>query len=299
MSQDEINKLAKLLTMNGNNRTNIKNILRYLHKLDELDELLPEIKDIIFNNLNELELKDIRIHHLNFDDVINLLKTHRNKALIRKFIYDDMDKIIFNNIEILNDYGVNGLDIGQFNMDNLVDFIINLLKIKESELAKKAIDIIHKYKLERERGRSFDYYLIEKIAFETNIKVLKEVIDTIGEDDIIENFRKILDIMMSGSQIKVFLENLAKLHKYDFLIKIIQVLIDEDFMGNKRLLPTILQKIKNAIRSKNDDLIIRYIDVIGKMNLINSIKSGNRQTNAIHLERFNKLIKEAEEFENK
>ena len=36
MSQDEINELAKLLTMKGRNRENIKNILRYLHKLDEV-----------------------------------------------------------------------------------------------------------------------------------------------------------------------------------------------------------------------------------------------------------------------
>jgi len=298
MTQSEINQLAKKLGIKGNNRENIYNILRFLHKLDELDELLPEIKDIILNNLNELELKDIKISDSNFNDIINLLKTHRNKALIRKFVYDDMDKIIFNNIEIVNDNGIDGVNgIDQINMDNLVNFIINLLEIKETDLAKKAINIIHEYKLES--YRSIDYYLVEKLVFETNIKVLKKSIDIIGEDDILKNFRKIIDILMQGSKIKGFLENLVKLHKYDFLIKIVQVLIDEDFMGNKRLLPKILQKIKNAIRSKNDDLIIRYVDIISKMNIINSIKSGNRQANAIHLEIFNKLINEAEEFEDK
>ena len=35
MSQNEIDQLAKLLTLEGNNVENIKNILRYLHKLDE------------------------------------------------------------------------------------------------------------------------------------------------------------------------------------------------------------------------------------------------------------------------
>lgn len=35
MFQIEINNLAKLLKMKGNNVVNIKNILRYLHKLDE------------------------------------------------------------------------------------------------------------------------------------------------------------------------------------------------------------------------------------------------------------------------
>jgi len=40
MSQEDIDKLSKILTMKGNNPKNIKNILRYLHKLDE-NKLLP------------------------------------------------------------------------------------------------------------------------------------------------------------------------------------------------------------------------------------------------------------------
>lgn len=35
MTQNEINQLAKLLTMKSNNLENIKNILKFLHKLDE------------------------------------------------------------------------------------------------------------------------------------------------------------------------------------------------------------------------------------------------------------------------
>jgi len=93
MSQSEINKLAKKLTMKGNDRGNIKNILRYLHKLEDIS-LLPEIKDIIFNNLTQLELENINIYDLNFDNIINLLKTHRNKVAIRKFVSDNLDKII-------------------------------------------------------------------------------------------------------------------------------------------------------------------------------------------------------------
>jgi hypothetical protein len=52
MSQYDINQLAKLLTMQGNNRENIKNVLRYLHKLDKLDILLPGNipRDVIFGD---------------------------------------------------------------------------------------------------------------------------------------------------------------------------------------------------------------------------------------------------------
>jgi len=91
MTQSEIDELDKLLTMKGNNRENIINILRYLHKLDDL-ELVSDIKDTIFSLLNELEINDINFETLKLDDIINLLKTHRNKALIRKQIYDNIEK---------------------------------------------------------------------------------------------------------------------------------------------------------------------------------------------------------------
>ena len=94
MPQSEINKLAKLLTMNGNNIENIKNILRYLHKLNE-EELVEDVKKDILQTLIKLEEKDIDVNNLTPKDVIELLTTHWNKALIRKLIYDNMEKIIF------------------------------------------------------------------------------------------------------------------------------------------------------------------------------------------------------------
>lgn len=59
-----------------------------------MNELLPEIKNIILDILNQLEAKDIDIKILGFDDTILLLKTHRNKKMIRKIIYDNIEKII-------------------------------------------------------------------------------------------------------------------------------------------------------------------------------------------------------------
>jgi hypothetical protein len=101
MSQIEINQLAKLLTMKGNNRENIKNILRYLHKLDDIS-LLPEINDIILQKLRQLEVQDINFNAMKFEDIIDLLSTNDNKALIRKLIYDNMERIIFYNVLGIN-----------------------------------------------------------------------------------------------------------------------------------------------------------------------------------------------------
>ena len=111
MSQNEVIKLAKILGMNGNNRDNVKNILRYLHKLDDENvTLFPEINDIILQNLNKLEINEINFENLKFNDVINLLKTHRHKALIRKQIYDNMEKIVLYNVFHINAEKLDNLD---------------------------------------------------------------------------------------------------------------------------------------------------------------------------------------------
>jgi hypothetical protein len=112
MSESEINKLAKLLTMKSNNPENVKNILRYLHKLDNVT-LLPELNEIILQNLTDL---DINSGTLKLNDVINLLKTHYNKDLIRKSLYHNMEKIIFHNF----------LDVNYEKLDDLL--YINSLK---------------------------------------------------------------------------------------------------------------------------------------------------------------------------
>jgi hypothetical protein len=71
MSQKDIDQLAKLLTMKGNNTENIKNILRYLHKLDESvnissNQNLTRAGEEIFNIiLSNLENKDINKMDIN------------------------------------------------------------------------------------------------------------------------------------------------------------------------------------------------------------------------------------------
>jgi len=96
MTQKEINNLAKLLTMKGNNIENIKNILKFLHKLNDII-LDNDIKNIIINNLIRLKLEKIDFETIDVREVINLLKTYNNN-LIRKSIYDNMKTIIFHNI---------------------------------------------------------------------------------------------------------------------------------------------------------------------------------------------------------
>jgi hypothetical protein len=145
MPQEEINKLARLLMMKHNNRTNIKNILRYLHKLDEKIIINPDISSLIFPILDELELKEIDLAELRYDDVINLLKTHRNKKIIRNFIFDNLDKII-----IYNTYDFDFDDYVNYNGD-YNDFMIPNINIYNKDIIVKII-LDNKEKLRKSIG---------------------------------------------------------------------------------------------------------------------------------------------------
>jgi predicted transcriptional regulator len=58
MSQNEINQLAKLLTMNGNNPENILNILRYLHRLNDIT-LVDDINKPNYKTLTQEEIEEL------------------------------------------------------------------------------------------------------------------------------------------------------------------------------------------------------------------------------------------------
>jgi len=161
MTQNEINKLAKLLTMKGNNRENIKNILRFLHKLDEDNiTLLPELNDIILNRLYDLEKIDKDINFIiktgSSQDILNLLKKHHNKRIIRELILENIALISENiNLDVMNknkrDYESihkprqeRGEESDEDEDDRyffdefyLAEFIAALLELNEIGLAKK------------------------------------------------------------------------------------------------------------------------------------------------------------------
>lgn len=96
MSQYDINQLAKLLTMQGNNRENIKNILRYLHKLDKLDILLPDNipHDAIFKDtIIVMELVDFYEDYPDAGSLTQYLQVNHKLGF-------DLDQIIYPNKEL-------------------------------------------------------------------------------------------------------------------------------------------------------------------------------------------------------
>jgi hypothetical protein len=96
MSSFDIDILAKLLTMKGNNRENIKNILRYLHKLDKLDILLPGNipRDVIFaDTIIVMELIDFYEDYPYASSLTQYLQVNHKLGF-------DLDQIIYPNNEL-------------------------------------------------------------------------------------------------------------------------------------------------------------------------------------------------------
>jgi len=194
LSQNEINQLAKKLGMKSNNIENIKNILRYLHKLDNKNILiLPEIDDIILQNLEKLEIEGINFDYLKFNDIINLLKIHNNKALIRKLIYDNMEKVIFYNLLSMNVEKLGDLtyyfDKLSYNLPKSV--VLELVRINQKNLLKnnteKEINDLIDY-LEKMRMGYYNLNIYDKI------EDLRDFLITLIKIDEIGLAKKVLDI---------------------------------------------------------------------------------------------------------
>jgi hypothetical protein len=299
MSQIEIDKLAKLLTMSGNNKNNIKNILKYLHKLNDI-ELISDIKTDILNILTRSELQDIDIENLDYESILNLLKTHRNKKEIRKFLYDNMEKIIFymfwidsSDVEEL----LNRVNI--YNKNIIIEIIMTNKYFKENYSNEEINDLIEKVK-NNDNDNVLQIYIHNDVLYDlinfiidliTNDEktLAKKVFDSAHKIGYYGSFgttinemlfsvsaeknntnvlKSIINFMGEDEFLKNYesvdeeidiLENLTKLKKYDLLLKI----IDKIEISNKDITRNeIFRNIKNAIQLKNDDLIIEYIKII-------------------------------------
>lgn len=228
---------------------------------------------------------------MKYNDIINLLTTHRDKDLIRKIIFYNLTNIIeINNINVPYSFSFISFDESKF-----PNFIMDLIEISEIKLAEEAIYLINKYKLER--GFSFNYHLVDKLVYQlTGVNTVNVLVNLLGEDEFIDKFNDIIiDKNFQRTTLKNFLSILILLKKFDFLIRVIEVLVNNNYEGNKKIISKILQNIKKDIRSENIAKIIKYINIISSMNIFNTISSGNRQENRRNELRFNTLIKEIED----
>lgn len=161
MKQFEIDELARMLTMNGNNRDNIKNILKYMNKLDLLPEH-PDIKPQILDTILKLQILSS-----NLEEVINIFK---NNKFLRKFIYDNINKIITNNI-VNKSPGKISKEVGR----KVAKFIFDFMKLNEFTLAKEAIKsdvikLINKYDIKQKFLKYLTYNILTSLDVDLIVK---------------------------------------------------------------------------------------------------------------------------------
>ena len=176
MSQVDINQLAKLLTMKGNNSDNIKNILRFLNKLDDKLSFLPEINNLISDKLDYLLQKDII--SFTFEQIILLFENYYDKKTMRFLIYKNMENIMTNNIVITN----NHKNFSNIDLDRLIRFIINFLDKNEISIAKRILNVV-KNKLFHPYWSGYNFLF----------RVLFLYILDKGIKEVIENYIKLID----------------------------------------------------------------------------------------------------------
>lgn len=258
MNQNEINQLAKLLTMKKNNPENIKNILKYLNKLsDDKEDLLPEIYDIILGNLNDLEIQSINFEELRHSTVFFLLRTHRNKDLIRKMISKNMEKII-----LYNDFEEDIL--------KLANFLINLVSYDEMGLARQVFDISNKYEFTgvvNHRNYTLEKSLVRFFIYESeiDINVFNIILKLIGDSAFLINFSNIVresNLSVRPEYIEELINKLVTLEKYDLLTKILGSIATNNYNGSGEVLRLVLPHIRKAIKLKDYDLLMKYLKIV-------------------------------------
>jgi hypothetical protein len=248
MSQKEINEIAKLLTMKGNNPENIKNILRFLHKLDEENiSLLPEINDIILNTLYDIEKRNgetlLLIQAGSFRDIIELLKTHHNKRMIRELILDNMDEIV-DNLSINGNYYI-------------ISFMVELLDNDELGLVKKFYDYLKLLDTDFKEINLGMYDSIYHQYGEYNI-LLERLFKIISSEDLFyiftEKMKKVknIDIRLEYFYIP-FLETAIELQKLDLIILILDYFKEKSFEDLKKVKSV---KTKTLIKEFEDLMVV-------------------------------------------
>ena len=246
MSRIEINKLAKLLTMKGNNPNNIKNILRYLNKLgDKNITLLPEVNDIILNILYDIERKDektlLLIQAGYSDQILHLLKKHHNKQMIRELILDNMEEVV-GNLIFEDDYNF------------LILFIIRLLEHDELGLAKRFYDYS---KLLDPDWRKLTYKVIDQInnVYDSDI-VLERLFKIIPSEDLFhfftEKVKNIKNINYRLSNLYIpFLRTAIKLQEFNLIISILDHFNKKSLENFKKV-----SRLTNNLIKELEDLIV-------------------------------------------
>ena len=256
MTQVEIEKLSKLLTMDGNNIENIKNILRYLHKLDE---------DVNISNNQNLTLAGEAIYNIilsnmsnktiNKMDINKYSKLHLQDQRFWKKRLNEIFKLKTNDKNFDYKFAVKFLDNGKLLLDNYHEAmdkglkqIIKLLldnKVVEPVEPSDLLDKINTTLPELGKIKNLPYNdFIQKIIDETN-EILggeEEVIGMTNGEFIDSNYFN--KIEFTGKEFKIILD-IEDLEDVNVNGQIKTTFISDSGLTNGEILYNISQLIPN------------------------------------------------------
>jgi hypothetical protein len=218
----ELKKLSNFLDIyeSNNLKRSVINVLKYLKKLD-ISIVHPDI------DINILQLVDEqRILTGSYETIIKIFS--KNKSL-RKFIYDNMERII-KDVTFEEDY------ISTSTIEELVDFIVELMKMKEITLAKEALRASESLLTDEDN----------KIDFVSSLNVR---LASSNDEHLLEDYFKLLP----------YLNNLFPNEPYD---DIILELFDDNFEGissAKEYRDHVVPFLIAAMRAKNKDFVDHVI----------------------------------------
>jgi hypothetical protein len=302
LSQNEINKLAKLLTMNSNEIEYIKNILRYLNKLDE---------NININNNQNLTIAGEAIYNIILSNMEN--KT-LNKMAINKYskLYLDDQKFWKNRLNEI--FGLKTND-DNFDYKFTVKFLDNGKSLDEnySEAINKGLKSIIKLLLDNNVVNPIEpSNLLQNIN--TTLDGLVEI-KNLPYNDFIKKIiyrsnEVIYDDAFDGIDDMLFLDN-NYFNKIEFTGNKLKIIIDIDDPENvnKQIRATfvsdggltngeILYKIAQLIPDEDEirKIMLKYIKD-NSLEILNQIED-NRDSyhDKISKQFFEELIKSPQEF---
>lgn len=168
----ELNELAESLGIfdSNDNKQSVLNVLRYLKKLDS-GIVNKDIDSYVFSLMQNID--EQKILSSSYQDIIKLFQ--KNKTL-RKFIYDNMRRIIFPDHPIYD-----GQLLLNGSLDIITEFIVDLMKMKEIILVKEVLKQINDLLNDQDQRSDFISDLHFSILYTNDDKIIEDYFRLLNE----------------------------------------------------------------------------------------------------------------------
>ena len=246
LNKEQLNDLAGQLGIFDSNdiKTSIINVLGYLRKLSGI--INPDIDSYIENMLEKLD--EQKLLNSNYDEAVELFQ--KNKRL-RLFFYDNMREIIKRNL--LNKDNIYLIE------SEITNFIIDLLKINETILAKEVLKIVgHLSSINFVTLREFTLLIFNRILRTSDVQLIENYLKLLPYIGELFAHNKETDII---SYFGIFVDGLTKRYLGEYFIPFLTAAINAEKFGLAAAIIDIWDEKKYLLNSSDQE-------IINKMNIL-------------------------------